>query len=148
MLSVVASWSIHNFMDNKSFFSRWGPVIAWMGIIYLVSSISNPYAVVPGFLQIPDEILGRFSHVFEYAVLALLVVRAIALRECLISRNKIIAVSLIVSLSYSLFDEFHQSFVPGRTFQLLDLGLDLLGVIFGLTIGSYIYLIQSKSQEF
>lgn len=35
---------------------------------------------------------------------------------------------------YSLSDEIHQLFVPGRSFQLMDLGLDLLGGIIGLII--------------
>jgi len=35
---------------------------------------------------------------------------------------------------YALSDEIHQLFVPGRTFQLMDLVLDLLGGVIGLII--------------
>ena len=35
---------------------------------------------------------------------------------------------------YALSDEIHQLYVPGRTFQLMDLALDLLGGVIGLII--------------
>ena len=40
--------------------------------------------------------------------------------------------SIIVSFTYSLTDEIHQLFVPGRAFQLIDLAVDLGGIISGV----------------
>ena len=37
-------------------------------------------------------------------------------------------------LLFSVFDEIHQSFVPGRTSSISDIGLDLIGVLIGMTI--------------
>lgn len=36
--------------------------------------------------------------------------------------------SLVIALAYAIFDEFHQEFVPGRGFELADIGHDLVGV--------------------
>ena len=35
---------------------------------------------------------------------------------------------------YALSDEIHQYFVPGRAFQLLDIGLDTAGVVIGCAV--------------
>ena len=36
--------------------------------------------------------------------------------------------TLGIGLVYSVFDEFHQSFVPGRTMSVSDMGLDFIGL--------------------
>ena len=131
-------------MGKNSFVSRWIPVFIWMGVIFLVSSVSNPYSVVPDSLRVPHEILGRYLHVLEFAVLALLVTRAFFLQGNLISRGRVMSAAFILSQSYSLLDEVHQSFVPGRTFQVLDLSLDLAGTLLGLVAGYCIYFLKTK----
>ena len=35
---------------------------------------------------------------------------------------------------FAISDEFHQSFVPGRSASLMDIGLDLLGIVLGLGV--------------
>lgn len=46
---------------------------------------------------------------------------------------------------YGLTDEFHQLFVPGRTFQLLDLGMDAAGAIAAILLVLFVNkLIQKK----
>ena len=39
-----------------------------------------------------------------------------------------------VSLGYALSDELHQYFVPGRAFELIDLGVDGIGVVAALSL--------------
>ena len=39
-----------------------------------------------------------------------------------------------VCLVFALFDEWHQSFVPGRHFSVYDIGLDAAGIGLGLGI--------------
>ena len=42
--------------------------------------------------------------------------------------------SLALTMLFALTDEWHQSFVPGRQFDLRDLALDLVGVVAALSI--------------
>jgi VanZ family protein len=35
---------------------------------------------------------------------------------------------------FAVSDEIHQSFVPGRTASFMDIGLDLIGILFGLWV--------------
>ena len=67
---------------------RWGPVLLWMALIFAFSADSDPYRMLPGWEEkclsarlnglCQDEMLGRVSHVLEYAVLAVLFSRAVA----------------------------------------------------------------------
>lgn len=50
------------------------------------------------------------------------------------SNKKKIILSLLVGLLYASLDEFHQSFVPGRTAAITDVLIDTLGVLAGIII--------------
>ena len=52
--------------------------------------------------------------------------------------------SLLWGVVYALSDEAHQLLSPGRTFQLVDLGVDTLGVMLGVLI-SFISVIIIRS---
>ncbi|MFO7967189.1 MAG: VanZ family protein [Archaeoglobaceae archaeon] len=55
--------------------------------------------------------------------------------------------ALLVGFLYSVSDEFHQSFVPGRTASLWDLGADVVGLVLAqLVIG--VVLIVKKKHDF
>jgi VanZ family protein len=41
-------------------------------------------------------------------------------------------------LAYGLFDEWHQSFVPGRFASLGDVGLNVAGVALGIWLSAWI----------
>ena len=41
---------------------------------------------------------------------------------------------VLFSFGYAITDEIHQIFVPGRTFQLIDLTVDLGGIILGTVV--------------
>lgn len=116
---------------------RWLLVFFWMGVIYWVSSSSDPYQVVPDAVSVSDEIIGRVAHIFEFAILTILTCKAF------LSGGKLI-ISIVIktfafSFSYAIFDELHQSIVPERTFQFIDLGLDLVGILLGIGIIVWIF---------
>ena len=43
-------------------------------------------------------------------------------------------ISILVGLSYAISDEFHQSFIPGRTASPIDVIIDTVGVFTGIII--------------
>lgn len=117
------------------FINRWGPVLLWMVVIYSFSANSNPFQVVPPIVTVSDEVIGRAAHVLEFAVLAVLASRAILLGRAM--NLKSVAWIFLFSVSYGVFDELHQSLIPGRAFQLLDLGLDVFGVLVGISLFAF-----------
>lgn len=132
-------------MKIKRFVNRWFPVFIWMGVIYIVSSISNPYIVIPETVGVSDELIGRFSHVIEYSILAFLAVRALGLEASKVKELRVLVYSFLISLAYSFLDEIHQSFVPRRTFQILDLSFDFFGILIGLAVGYNIFVLKKKN---
>ncbi len=48
---------------------------------------------------------------------------------------------------YSLSDEYHQTFSMGRSFQLIDIGVDSLGAFLGIVVVLLIALIFTKRKE-
>lgn len=131
-------------MQNKSIISRWLPVLLWVLIIFLASSNPDPYKPLPPGLLKPcftaqsgspscAELLGRFLHITEYAILSFLVFRSVFWRNRKPRLLSIVGIIIAIEL-FALSDEIHQLFVPGRNFQLYDLIIDLLGIFIGLLI--------------
>lgn len=101
----------------------WIAVLSWMGFIFWLSSKSK---VIPVINPLASYFISSLGHIIVYAVLYLLVHRAI---HCSVgfTNKKTIWLSLLIMFLYGISDEYHQSFVPGRESSIMDLGFDLLG---------------------
>ena len=105
------------------------PVIL-MGMIFLLSSI--PGDVEGGVLKVITTLepsLQNLLHIPLFGLLQFLWLRGFASRGT--TGAAAIVASFCITLSYGALDELHQYFVPGRYASLLDLGLNLLGVVLG-----------------
>ena len=103
---------------------RWAPVVIYMAAIFFVSADSSPPA--------PSALSDKWLHLLAYAVLGLLVCRALTggLPRRVTMRTAV--TTLIVSIAYGVSDELHQAFVPGRSPELLDVAADAAGASLGL----------------
>jgi len=111
--------------------THWLPVIAWATLIFLFSANPDPYGLLPETIDKSwDTFIGTTMHFLEYAVLSLLLARALSKNQSL--KRSHIYLTILLSILYSLSDEIHQLYVPGRTFQLLDLFVDFLGIQAGV----------------
>jgi VanZ family protein len=71
----------------------------------------------------------KFSfHVVEYSILGFLLFNA----------SKNFNLSFLIGSFYGLSDEIHQIFVPLRMFSVLDWVSDVIGVILGIILFSYL----------
>lgn len=102
----------------------WGPVIGWMGVIFWFSAQSGLPSPKDDWL---DFVLKKSAHVLEYAALTALWLRALG-SERLSWRSRL-TIALGVAWLYALTDEYHQSFVPGRSASLRDVGFDWFGAV-------------------
>jgi VanZ like family len=100
--------------------SAWLPVAVWAGLIFTLSSIPDLGTGLGGW----DLLLRKLAHATEYAVLGLLLVRALG-RPLL---------SFAVGTAYAVTDEIHQAFVPGRVGSPLDVAIDAAGVAVGILV--------------
>lgn len=92
--------------------------MGWAAIIFLVSGQSRLPDWAPSFDF--QDIVGHFV---AYGGLTLLLRRALTLSG---ARNATWW-ALLFAVFYGLSDEFHQSFVPGRHSDPLDLAVDAIG---------------------
>jgi VanZ family protein len=130
----------------RPFIKFWLPVLIWMALIFSASSDSHSYdhssrLIAPLlhwlFPQMPatrvDAIVyfvRKCAHLTEYAVLALLLWRAVRRPVKNDSRPWIwpeAGLALAIVFLYAASDEFHQIFVPTRTAQVSDVFIDTAG---------------------
>ena len=128
-------------------------MLVWVGVIFLGStdpmSAEHTSRFIVPFLRwlkpnISAEtlasihfILRKCAHVGEYAVLALLLLRAATLMTNFRRSIPILYVNVLgVCLFVAATDEFHQTFVASRGASVTDIMIDSGGVILGLLIAS------------
>ncbi len=78
-------------------------------------------------------ILRKLAHMAEYAILFLLSWRGLGESDHL-SRKRKLFVALVLTVFYAATDEYHQTFVPGRSGAVRDVAIDVLGAVGGLIL--------------
>jgi VanZ family protein len=135
----------------KSFLKYWLPLLIWIGVIFVgstsvMSAEHTSRYIVPFLLWLKPGmsptaiwttlvVARKCVHVTEYAVLALLLWRA--LRSVPALRTKTLMIFGATLLGCALFaatDEFHQTFIKSRTPSVRDVLLDVAGALLGLLI--------------
>jgi VanZ family protein len=101
------------------FASTWLPALVWMAIIFAFSSRHGG-----GTLGTAEVVLRKLGHAAGYLVLTLLLLRA--LRRSGVAGA--LPLALAGALAYAVSDEWHQSFVPGRSGAARDVAIDGIGV--------------------
>ena len=96
-----------------------------MGLIYHLSAQSDPG--VPSFLLWNDKI----THFFEYALLGLLLIRALKKEYFKFNLTGLKLIALLIAAAYGASDEFHQGFIIGRKADFFDWLVDFYGSAFG-----------------
>jgi len=78
----------------------------------------------------PSQFSFYDVHIAAYAGLAALTARAAGKGLHDVS-GRAVLVAIVISSLYGVSDEYHQLFVPGRSFELLDMVADAIGSIAG-----------------
>jgi len=129
---------------------RWGITLVWAALIFTLST--ETYAgslsalllrdfldllrvtVSPATFDTLHHLLRKSAHVTEYAIFGMLLYHCLLGSNRTVWRAKLAALSVLIAGAYSLTDEFHQIFVPGRTASLLDCGIDTMGAMLGMLL--------------
>lgn len=100
----------------------WLPVLFWCAGIYYLSDIPSLRSDFPGEW---DFLLRKLAHITEYAVLVFLFYRAASQG---VGRRRALAYAALFALTFALSDEYHQSFIAGRSGNAVDVSIDSLGI--------------------
>ena len=95
-------------------------MLVWAGVIFALSSIPS----LSSGLGTWDYVLRKCAHMTEYAILAVLLVRATGSPRW----------AFVLAVAYAGTDEFHQTFVRGRHGSPIDVGIDAAGVLIGIAV--------------
>jgi VanZ family protein len=117
------------------------PALAWMAVIFVMSSRSS----VPQSPVVPSALFAAAGHLFAYALLAVLLARALEYDiESIVRRY---GLAWLLSVAYGASDEFHQSFVPGRQSTVADVAIDAVGAAIGLFLMFACLRLKLRRQE-
>lgn len=114
---------------------RWAPAVAWMAAIFVFSG-------QPG-LRVSDDPgvdgpIRHAAHVLTYALLAVLLLRGLGWGDGRSWTIRLAGVAVVMATLYGATDELHQTFVPQRAGNLVDIGWDLLGALIGVAAARFL----------
>ena len=155
---------------NYRFIISWILVIIWMFNIYYLSSMDSELSnskskdtintVVESSVVVTNKDISKDNlnsivnglnkplrkcmHSFVFFILVFLFINAF--NNSNFKNYKCYLFSIFFSFIYASFDEFHQLYVTGRTGQLMDVGIDMIGVLIGVLV-FYIYGLLVKERR-
>ncbi len=113
----------------------WFPILVYCLLIYVQSSHPSPQ-------DLPDwPLMDKLLHFACYALLGALFLRAFNATPIKNNLKLVLILSVLLSSLYGISDEIHQSFVPYRTADPMDVLADILGSIAG------VYLYQKMATK-
>lgn len=104
-------------MHTARRFAYWLPALLWMALLFALSSRS--------FRDAPSG-LSPFVHFGEYFILGLLLLFALT-RTSGWRAGPIMLAAVVLAGLYGISDEWHQSFVPERFADPVDVLVDVVG---------------------
>ena len=144
----------------KSPLLRWSLVIIWMGVIFAFSH--QPHSSVATAVYFGDFniFVRKMGHISEFAILYFLVRWALlstSLKATKIDQSrskqwqnviedKTILFATLISIFYAASDEWHQSFVPGRSACIEDVLLDSSAVLVAVMFTGLLDKIVAKQK--
>lgn len=122
-------------------------LVIWLVIIFIFSSQNGSestktsgifYNIINIFVKDvsikPTVVLviRKIAHFTEYCILAILLLNVI--KDYSNINYKTLLLAFILCLLYAASDEWHQTFIDGRSGQLIDVIIDSCGSLFGIII--------------
>lgn len=90
--------------------------------------------------------IRKIAHILEFFCLG--VTGTLLFSELCKRKRNALSLSLLLSFLYACSDEWHQTFVPGRSGSLSDVCIDSIGVLLGaVSVGLILLSSQSKKAE-
>ncbi len=110
--------------------------------IFIEDFSSMPEKEQKALIKKTDSTIRSLAHFTEYTALGFLTFAFFSLSNS--DKIKKALLSFTGCALFSLADEVHQIFVPGRSFQFKDISIDFAGVILGILIFLFIKHIIKK----
>lgn len=116
---------MYSFLKKHRFYFIYLPLVLYWIFLFIATTL-------PG-SSVPDVGIGdKVTHFIAYLILSILLSLTFTFQKksSVISLRPYFFTILIITL-YSIIDEIHQSFIPGRFCELADIAADLGGTVSG-----------------
>ena len=115
---------------NRPLFA-WLAVAVWILVIFLFSHQAYSGAITEEYLHDANIPIRKLAHITEFAVLFLLARNAMSQTGFSSGwgNTRLCITAYLFTLANALFDEWHQSLVPGRSATLSDAAVDMCGAM-------------------
>ncbi len=109
----------------------WLAVAVWIIVIFLFSNQAHSGAITEAYLGDANVPVRKCAHMIEFAILFLLTRFAVCASEFSTGwdSTRLSMAAYMFTLGNALFDEWHQSLVPGRSSTLSDATVDMVGAM-------------------
>ena len=126
------------FMSTKTFGGSFSArLLAY--ILALLHVQVSPHAFV-----LLEHLMRKLGHLTEYSIFAIFLYHALGDGDGSAWHPRRALTCIVLAGLYSLTDEFHQRFVPGRGPSIVDCGIDTIGATIGMAI---VYFWGGRSSE-
>ena len=161
---LIANCLLHLNSSTHKFIRYWLPVIAWIAVIFTLSTDAFSaehtgsvleYIIVHTVGQLETRTFEyihftarKLAHVTEYGILGLLLFRAWRGERAGEWRAAWVRQALGIVMLVAALDEFHQSFVASRGSSPWDALLDTLGAALFLAVAYLLWTRKAKSPPY
>lgn len=143
-----------------SIFIAWLPVFLWALVIAVESSIGSASntgpllrtllvwlfgSVEPARLDLVHGLIRKAGHFFGYGVLGYLSFRALSATLPKARPKQWAGLAVCLTFLVASLDEWHQSFLPDRTGQFMDVVLDTSGALFLVGLALFAVLMGRRA---
>lgn len=129
-LTIIFRFS-HMDSFNSSNYSK-KVVNSFVELSLKVSSIDYDKEEIRDIVDFVNPFMRKFAHFFEYFVLSFILCGMISHFEN--RKSSILFIVIMLCLSCSSLDEYHQTFIRGRVGSIKDIIIDMSGCLFNLLL--------------
>lgn len=119
------------------------PFIALCGIIFWLSSMSNP--PVPSSLRFPGS--DKLLHAIAFGAVGIAAALGTAIRTAS-TGWRVFLESWILTAFYGFIDEIHQRYVPQRSSDIADWFADIIGAALGIILFFFVFKLAGLIRRF
>ncbi len=134
LIFVIVTMGYIFFLSSQS--GKESNELSYKFMIQLKDYIESAKWITPSIKEIffssPGMVTRKLAHIAIYFILGLGVYLILPIKWAI--KNRIL-IGITICILYAITDEIHQMFIPNRSAQILDIIIDSIGGIIGISVG-------------
>lgn len=121
---------------SRNYYISLAFTLTWMAVIFAFSHQAHSGRITEEYLGEANIPVRKLAHMTEFGLLYMLTYKTLfeAKLKALDNSKILPLTSFVLTVGYAALDEWHQSFVPGRSSQFTDVLVDATGTLIALSL--------------